>query len=697
MQAALLAAEHIKDITRPVEWNIPWYLVVILYITALSGMGLAAWQITKKTRKAWEKGPAGEGVGWFMRIWNFVWDVVLQRRVARETFAGIMHMFIWLGFVVLILGTGIVFLDKDTPLVFWYGKFYIVSKFVLNTAGLLFLIGILLAMWRRYVIRPDRLNKNTKLDALVLPLLFTVGVTGFLVQGVRIAAAIEGVKGARAPGGFNFEKWAYVGWWIGKPLSDAMSGNAIKTLHLSLWILHLAVVLALFVAFAYTKLSHAGVSATNLTLRRKGPVGAMSYVDLEREDLEVVGTGTLADVTPRAKLDLLACTECGRCQDRCPAWMTGKPLSPKWFILEMRDAMLGKPAETAVPGEVIDDEETWSCTNCRACANACPVGIDHVEQINDVRRNLVLIESRFPSEAAATFRNMENSGNPWGLGQHTRAEWAQGLDVPLISEKRDVEYLYWVGCAASFDDRHKEVSRAFVKLLKGADVSFAILGPEETCTGDAARRLGNEFLFQSLAKQNIETINGYGVKKIVCTCPHCYNTLKNEYPQFGGNFEVYHHSQLLTSLLMTKRLKAVKNGNGSKTKVTFHDSCFLGRYNNIFGDPRNVLRSIPGVKVAEMQRNRGEGLCCGAGGGRMWLEETIGKRVNVERAEEAIDTGAPTIAAACPFCATMLADGVGDKGASETVRVTDIAVLLAEAVFGKEKKAVAAAEATPEA
>ncbi len=676
---APLLSEGLEYVTRPVLWNVPLPLVVLVYVGGIGTFAWGAWRVWERTRPARARGRIAPEVGWGRRARAFLADVLLQRRVAREAYAGTMHLFIWSGFVVLFLGTVLVFLEKDTPLHFWYGNFYLASKFVLNLFGLLFLVGVVMAMLRRYIFRPARLHQTLS-DGLVLPLLFLVGFTGFLVEGARIAAALEGVPGASVGGVTpTFERWAFVGWWLAGWFRGLVGGESLGLLHRSLWTAHLVLVLTLFVAFGYTKLYHAGTAGANLTLARRRARGALPYVDLEREDLETVGTATLAHVSARAALDLLACTECGRCQDRCPAWITGKPLSPKWFVLDLRDALVTRPPDTPVPGRVIEDEVTWSCTTCMACVEACPVGIDHVEQIVEVRRNLVLMESRFPSEAAATFRNMENSGNPWGLGNHTRAEWAEGLGVALLSSGAEVEWVYWVGCAGSFDDRNKKVARALARLLQQAGVSFGILGPEELCTGDPARRLGNEFLFQTLARQNVETLNRYGVKKIVTACPHCYNTLKNEYPQLGGVYEVWHHSQLLADLVKAGKIKP---GSLDSATLTYHDSCYLGRYNQVFASPREVLRSVGGLKLVEMPRSGREGLCCGAGGGRMWLEERIGKRVNLERAEEAIATGAPLVATACPFCATMLADGVAARGEDERVRVVDVAVVLAEAALG---------------
>ncbi|HEX5598814.1 MAG TPA: (Fe-S)-binding protein, partial [Micromonosporaceae bacterium] len=450
---------------------------------------------------------------------------------------------------------------------------------------------------------------------------------------------------------------------------------------------------------------------------------------------DVFGRGKIEDFTWKGMLDFTTCTECGRCQSQCPAWNTGKPLSPKMVIMDLRDHLYAKApyllgeqtaAETAPDfdilkpsdeqvwasgyariegtndaqahrplvgtleeGGVIDPDVLWSCTNCGACVEQCPVDIEHVDHINDMRRYQVLIESNFPSEAGVMLRNLENRGNPWGAPPNTREDWTKGLDfeIPRVGEVEDFEYLFWVGCAGAFEDRAKKTTQAVATLLHEAGVSFAILGEGETCTGDPARRIGNEFLFQMLAQQNVETLNeAFGdrepaKRKIVATCPHCFNTLGNEYGELGGHFEVVHHTQLLAHLVETGTLTPVKPIDGS---VTYHDPCYLGRHNRVFTPPREVLGSATAQGLTEMPRNAERSFCCGAGGARMWMEERIGKRINVDRVEEALSTGAQTIAVGCPFCSTMLGDGVTGKQsagtAGEQVEVVDVATVLLRSV-----------------
>ena len=507
-------------------------------------------------------------------------------------------------------------------------------------------------------------------------------MTLFLGRGARIAVGL-----------------APETWWT--PVSSAAS-------HLFTWLSspwqraamwtflwgHLALILGFLVFLGYSKHLHIVTSAINVFFSNTRPRGTLTplRIDLEAMEQEDVrlGTGTIRDLSWKQTLDLYSCTECGRCQNVCPAWNTGKPLSPEAARHEpARPSPGGRPeaaaadpqAEaTALVPEVVDDEAVWACTTCGACVQECPVDIEHVDTIVDLRRNLVMAESRFPVEAGALLRNLEGTSNPWGMPQSQRADWADGLDVRVIAEgERAPEYLYWVGCAGSFDDRAKAISRAVVEVLERAGVSFAILGPRELCTGDPARRLGHEYQFQTLAERNVSTMKAAGVTKVIANCPHCFNTLRNEYPDYGGNFEILHHSELIARLVADGRLRPT--GTVAAT-VAYHDPCYLGRHNDIYRDPRLALEAVPGVETVEMPRHHERAFCCGAGGARMWMEERIGKRVNEERMDEAAATGADTVGVACPYCLIMLDDGARARGSE--ARVLDIAQVLSRSLSGGE-------------
>ena len=477
--------------------------------------------------------------------------------------------------------------------------------------------------------------------------------------------------------------------------------------------------MAFAVIVVYSKHLHIALAPLNVMFSRRpnalGPLEPMrsngKVLDFEEADpdTDVFGLGKIEDFTWKGLLDMATCTECGRCQSQCPAWATGKPLSPKQVILDLRDHAFAKApyllaasddereklpddvkneAERPLVGKdggVIDPDVIWSCTNCGACVEECPVDIEHIDHIDGMRRHQVLIESAFPVEAAGMLRNLENKGDPWGMGEMRRAEWITELDfeIPVVDGKIDpeIEYLFWVGCAGALEDRAKKTTKAIATLLHTAGVKFAVLGPAETCTGDPARRIGNEFVFSMLAQQNVETLNEAGAKKVVASCPHCFNTISREYPQLGGNYEVIHHTQLLARLVADGRLQPV---TPVEEKLTYHDPCFLGRHNKVYTPPREILDAVPGVEATEMHRCKERGFCCGAGGARMWMEERIGKRINTERIEEALALEPDTISTACPYCLVMLGDAVAAKKSSgdapDTLEVVDVAQLLARSV-----------------
>jgi Fe-S oxidoreductase len=491
-------------------------------------------------------------------------------------------------------------------------------------------------------------------------------------------------------------------------LVDGASFTTLQDWHRVWWVGHVVSFIAFLVILPTTMLRHMFTSPLNMYLRdHDRPKGAMKPMpNLMETELESFGASVVEDFTWKQLLDTDACTMCGRCTSVCPAHATGKPLDPREIVLKVGEVMAatGSPVVTPPLGtdrditigansvfERITADEIWACTSCKACDEICPVNIEILDKILDMRRYLSLMESNFPAELGNAYRAMENQSNPWALNQAERGDWAKDLaDVTVVDpgEPLQCEYLYWVGCAGSFDDKNKKVTRAMAKLLSRAGIDVAILGPSEMCTGDPARRSGNEYLFQMLATPNIEMLNAMGVKKIITQCPHCFNTLLNEYPQLGGNYEVIHHTQLLEQLIADGRLDVSQAT--LEERLTYHDSCYLGRHNDVYLAPRKVVGSIKGIEVVEMQRNGTKGMCCGAGGARMWMEESIGIKVNDERAREALSTGATRIATACPFCYIMLDDGVKAAGVDDDqVKVADLSIHLLDAIEAGERELAA--------
>ncbi len=629
---------------------------------------------------------------------------VYMRTLLRDSAAGLMHSMIYFGFLVLLGVTTVLEIDHQMPpaLKFLHGDVYRAYAAVGDIAGVVFTGGVIWAIVRRYVQRPYRIRIKTKPEhALGLGVLLAIGVTGFGAEMFRIA------EGLSAGENLDHEKWSVIGYPLAQ-LVDGASAGTLSTWHQGWWVAHVLSFIAFLAILPVTMLRHMFTSPMNMYLKdRDRPKGAMKAMpNLTETSLETFGAHVVEDFTWKQLLDLDACTMCGRCTSVCPAHATGKPLDPREIVLKSGEVMaataahapggkvsppLGVDSEITISAnslfERITAEEIWSCTSCKACDEICPVNIEILDKIRDMRRYLALMESDFPAELGNAYRAMENQGNPWGMNQGERGDWAKDLDVTVLDPSSPFthEYLYWVGCAGSFDDKNKRVTQSMAKLLKRAGIDVAILGPNEMCTGDSARRSGNEYLFQMLAMPNVEMLNGMGVQKIITQCPHCFNTLANEYPQLGGKYEVVHHSQLLESLIESGKLD-VSNAT-LEERITYHDSCYLGRHNDVYMAPRNVVGSISGVEVVEMPRNGTKGMCCGAGGARMWMEENIGTKVNDERAAEAISTGATRVATACPFCYVMLDDGVKGAGKEEhEVKVADISIHLLDAIENGERR-----------
>lgn len=636
----------------------------------------------------------------FDNIWERLKSVATfvlgQRRVIREP-AGWGHFFIFWGFIVITIGSIETFgVGIYHEFAYWkfLGKGFTSLLYLLqDLLCAAVVVALCVALYRRFVIKAERLRyedqRAANQDASII-----IGLILLLIVLLLGARAVEYLLAQREITGY-FPKLALISVAFAD-LFKGFSEEGLRTWYSFFWWSHTLVILVFLIYIPFSKHLHILGAIPNVFFRRFRPIGELTKMDLEDETAETFGVSKIEEFTWKQLLDLYACTECGRCSENCPATLTGKPLSPKLTIHHLREHLQKKgkmlllqqgTAETetgnpegefgkALVGEICAHDELWSCTTCGNCMENCPVFIEHIHKYVDMRRYLVLMESNFPSEVQNVMRNWETNSNPWGLGFASRGDWAQELPVKTLSENSEVEYLYYVGCAGSFDERAKKISSAMVALLNEAGVSFGILGKEEKCCGETARRIGNEYLFQTMAAELVEIINSYGVQKIITTCPHGYNCFKNEYPQFDAKWEVYHHSEFLAKLLQDDRLQPKI---GMDKHLVFHDSCYLGRYNSIYEQPRDLLKSILGLRFSEMDRSRNKSFCCGAGGGRMWMEETLGdQKINDARTEQALVLKPDIIGVCCPFCTTMFEDGLKDRNMEEKVKVYDIAELLVQ-------------------
>jgi Fe-S oxidoreductase/nitrate reductase gamma subunit len=666
--------------TREIFWNVG-HVNLAVYLISLIAVIVLILGIRKRI-KLWKLGqPEKRTDQIWTRIKSVLWFGFGHGRTLKELYPGIFHFLLFWGFVILFIGTLIIFLQEDifSPIFnyfFFHGNFYLWFSLILDIFGGLAIIGVLIALYRRYITRPERLD-NILDDAATLILLLLILVTGFLVEGFRIASDFPG-----------FERWSFVGWTTAKVISSAgIAATSSLVWHRVMWWFHFAFATIFIVYIAYSKLFHILASSLTQFFRSLGPRGAIKPI-ADMENQETFGVSRVEEFTWRQLLDADGCTRCGRCQDNCPAFLSEKSLSPKKIIQDLKSNLLetskvishkeSEDKRPALIGKSIIEDELWACTTCYACQETCPVFVEQVGTIVDMRRYLVLMESKFPQEVTQVFKNMETNYNPWAIGFATRADWAKGLGVKTLAEDKNVDILYWVGCAGSFDDKNKKVSKAMVKILQKAGVNFGILGTEELCCGETARRIGNEYLAQILIEQNMENLKKYGVKRILTTCPHGYNTFKNEYPLFGAEFEVIHHTEFILDLIKNGKLKIKKE---IKDKLVYHDSCYLGRYNNIYDSPREILSKVAAGDILEMERRRNKGFCCGAGGGRMWMEETIGKRINQMRVQQANETGAETIVSACPYCLTMLSDGIKEINLEEKMSALDLAEIVEQSLI----------------
>ncbi len=749
-----------ESASREILWNLPNPVnSLVMYSLFAISMIVMLWGIWRRM-ELWSAGPdsLGRTNKPLKRLLLFFQYVVFQRGTNREKQPRLFHSLILWGFVVLLFTTTMVAIHHDLGIPIYVGRYYLAVTILSDVFGLGLLIGVGLAYHRRYVAKPDFLH-STRADSFMLLLLGALVIQGFCLEGLRIVVTDDPWRHYSMVGNL----FAAFFW--------GLSTVALRWLHFGLWWLHAVSVFAFFALLPYTKFFHVLASSANLYLREiNRPKGALSFPgDIEKlieasaesgSDEFNIGVGSVKDLSWKTRLDLDSCTSCGRCQDVCPAYNSGKVLSPKWMILDTRnhllalhqkqllsteptihkqgptaaldhldrsllksflldpltDAMAENPAfrgqnslvqqsvlhsgeseDTPLAGGLMEENVFWSCTSCRACMEVCPVGIEHVDLIMDVRRHSVLAEGKIPHEAQASLRAIESRGNPFGPAE-SRFDWAEGLQVPVLNEGDTVEVLYWVGCISAFDKRKQKIARAMVQILNASGLSWGVLGNRECCTGDPARRLGEENLFQTMAKQNLSTLSSVHFKTVVANCPHCFNSLQNEYPQveagrdqatpgkqsqFAG-IEFLHHTHFIWRLIAEKRLRVDSDSGKTLDDITFHDPCYLGRYNDTYEEPREILVQL-GAKPREMDQAREKSMCCGAGGGHFFMDIKAGERINVRRVNQAAEIDATTVATGCPFCLQMLEDGVKLTNRDGQMQVRDIAEFVAERLLAPER------------
>ncbi len=656
------------EFTREIYWNVghgAWTLVP-MYLLVIAAFAVLIWGFRGRLAVYRLGLPLDRTDQLGLRIGDMLKNVLLQKMVTRVVWPGLLHgLFFW-GFFLLFIGTTLIVVQADfTDLLFGVkflkGTFYKLFSITLDLAGLVAIVMLGGLLVRRYILRPEGLETKRD-DAIMHGLLFTILITGFIIEGARMAVTEMGTP--LAP-------WSPLGMAVAG-LMSGLDEETLRVLHKSVWWFHLSLVMTFICTIPFTKFRHIFTTSTNYLFADRGPKGKLITLDLENEEAETFGATTLKEMTWKDIFDADACTLCKRCQDRCPAWATGKPLSPMKVVNQIGEAAFNSPDAKLI--DIIGKDVLWACTTCRACQEICPASIEHIRKIIDLRRSMVLMEGEFPGdEVMAAMEQTEVNGNPLGIGYASRGDWAEGLGVKTLDEDPEVDILYFVGCYASFDKRNIAVARSFVKLCQAAGIKVGILGKEEKCCGEPMRKMGNEYLYQSLAQENIATINGYGVKKIVTSCPHCYNSLAKDYRDLGFAVEVESYVVFLEGLLRDGRLKVKAEG----LSCTYHDSCYMGRHNDIYEAPRALIRAAGG-NLVEMTKNRAEAFCCSAGGGRIMADENIGERISVKRVQMAHATGAEVLLSNCPFCLTMFEDGVKGAGVEETLKPRDIAEILAE-------------------
>jgi Fe-S oxidoreductase/nitrate reductase gamma subunit len=658
------------EATRQIYWNVGHGVLIPMYLLAILAIGSIVYNFIKRSAVYKQGKSLDRYSDWPDRLNIALKNVLGQVKVLNSP-AGIFHAFFFWGFLILVIGTTLVFIQADFlhPLfgiIFLKGTFYKIFSLALDIAGFVAIVMLLGFLIRRFIFKPKGLE-TTKDDYIMHGLLLAILITGFVIEGFRMAATELNQNPELA-------KWSPIGLLFAKAYVN-MPESTLLAMHKSFWWIHLLLVMGFFVSIPFIKFRHILTTSANYfftDLRRKGSIDT---IDMENEEAESFGVSKVAELTWKDIFDSDACTKCKRCQDRCPAYNTDKPLSPMKLIADIGDVAFNSPDANLI--EKVSKDVLWSCTTCRACQEICPANIEHVNKIIDMRRNLVLMEGEFPGEEVMlAMDNMEVNGNPMGMGFASRGDFAKDLNVKLLAEDSNVDIMYFVGCYASFDKRNQKIAKNFIELCNLAGIKVGILGKEEKCCGEPARKLGNEYLYQTLASENIEKIKKYNVKKIVTTCPHCLNTLGRDYKDLGLEIEVDHYTTYLHKLLNTGKLKI---SNKEALECTYHDSCYIGRYMDIYDEPREILSAL-GAEIKEMKRSKAESFCCGAGGGRIIAEENIGEKISVKRVKMAEETGVETLISNCPFCMTMFEDGLKMAELDGKMKVKDLSEVLIERV-----------------
>lgn len=658
------------EATRQIYWNIGHGVVILMYLLVFAAVCVMVFGFWKRL-PVWRQGKRLDRFDCYdERAKRMLGEVFSQVKVCRVAGGGVFHALFFWSFLALLVGTTLVMVQADvlTPLLqvnLLSGEVYKAFSLTLDLAGILALLMLTGLFIRRFVIQPKGLEL-VKNDYFVLQLLFAILISGFLLEGARMAATELQLKTGLeffSPGGL-----------LAGQLFTRLTADTLLVTHKILWWFHFALVLGFFCALPHTKLRHIFTTTANAFLAPFEPKGFIATINLEDDSVEQFGATTICDLSWKDIFDADACTSCKRCQDRCPAYVTDKPLSPLKIVTQIGELAESNPRGKL--GETLSQDAIWSCTTCRACQDICPANIEHVNKIIEIRRSLTLMEGAFPGDEVRTaVSNIEVNGNPFGFAYASRGDWAEELQLSRLERGADVDVLYFVGCYASFDKRNQTVAKNFIAICKAAGVKIGILGKEEKCCGEPVRKLGNEYLYQVAAHENIQRIKDYNVKKIVTTCPHCFNTLARDYRDLGLDIPVEHYSTYISGLLDTGRLRLASK----PFSFTYHDSCYLGRYMDIIEQPRNILRQAGGSLV-EMDQNGYDSFCCGAGGGRIIAEEKLGGKISAVRVKMALDTGAPLLVSSCPFCLTMFEDGIKTGGAEGAMQAMDLAEIVAERI-----------------